>query len=44
MTSSYDDSRICQGYPRVDIADDPLHVINTEFMQPWYTYKAHPVI
>lgn len=32
QTSSYDDSRICQGYPRVDIIGDPVHAINTEFM------------
>lgn len=37
-TSTYTDSRVCQGFEAKDFTTDPGYALVTEAMEPWYNY------
>jgi hypothetical protein len=41
-TSTYQDSRICQGFESVDFRNDPMNAIFMALDEPWYNYKRLP--
>jgi hypothetical protein len=42
-TSTYQDSRVCQGFSPVDFRNDPMNAIFIALEEPWYSYKSHPI-
>jgi hypothetical protein len=41
-TSTYQDSRVCQGFESVDFRNDPMNAIFMTLEEPWYNYKRFP--
>lgn len=42
-TSTYQDSRVCQGFESIDFRNDPMNAIFMALEEPWYNYKRFPM-
>lgn len=43
-TSTYQDSRKCQGFEALDFRNDPMNSLFMALEEPWYNYNRHPIV